>query len=255
MSDPAAQSHRSGGLTAAAGGAGERAPEPTLPELVRSSRFGPAIAVGIALVLVAVVALLLVGRGEGFSYSGDEAPPFSVAWGSEMERVGPSGDELVRLEGSDGEARTYFAVSPLPDGAIPAAAEDEPLPALALAAGADARSRTAGGDSRVALEGRTELAVDRGPDAYQTAFVADEDGADDGVLIVKRFLVPDPDRPGEGVAIEIGEATSSARVAEKVADAPAGFFLNWPIQLLLEDAASVRTADGLEEPLRSFEFG
>ena len=74
-------------------------------------------------------------------------------------------------------------------------------------------------------------------------------------MIGKRFLVPDPDRPGEGVAIEIGERTTNPRIAEKVKEAPAGFFLNWPIQLLLEDAASVRTGEALEAPLRSFAFG
>ncbi len=102
------------------------------------------------------------------------------------------------------------------------------------------------------LEGRTLLAVDRGPEAYQLAFTAPAGG--DSIVIGKDLLVPDPDRPGEGVRIEISETTDDPRVIEKVTEAPTGFFLNWPIQLLLEDAASVRTAESLEEPLRTFSF-
>ena len=205
------------------------------------------------LAAIAVAAWLLFGRGGGsFTYEGDEAPPFSLSWGSEMERVEPSGDELLRLE-SDGFGTgdgQYFAVEPLPAGA--AGSEEEPLPELAIAAAEKARAAEAQG-ARVVLEGRTELAVDRGPEAYQIAYVATE--SEDRIFLVKNYLVPDPDRPGEGVAIEIGEITTDARVAEKVEEAPAGFFLNWPIQLLLEDAASVRTGEGLEQPLRSFAFG
>jgi hypothetical protein len=136
----------------------------------------------------------------------------------------------------------------------PAGTEAEPLPALAIAAdreGREIEGELAG--ARIVLEGRTLLAVDRGPEAYQLAFTAPED--DGSILIGKHFLVPDPDRPGEGLRIEISERTDDPRVIEKLDEAPAGFFLNWPIQLLLEDAASVRTEEGLEEPLRSFSFG
>jgi hypothetical protein len=156
-----------------------------------------------------------------------------------MEEVDPQGKELLRLE-SDTETLT---IEPLE---LDAGAE-EPLPELALDA-----ARTASPE-RVVLEGRTELAVDRGPEAYQVAFAGP--AGEGSVLIGKTLLVPDPDRPGEGVVIEITELTDDPRVAEKVEEAPAGFFLNWPIQLLLEDAASVRTEEGLEEPLRSFAFG
>jgi hypothetical protein len=236
----------------------KRDPEPVLPELLRSAWRRSGIAVRVALVLlvvaaVAIAAWLAFGRGGGsFTYEGGEAPPFSLTWGSEMERIESGENDLLRLatpgvEDGDGQ---YLAVQPLPPTAAEAAKEDEPLPGLAIAAG-----EGLGDDARVVLEGRTELAVDRGPEAYQVAFTGPAGFDQDGILIAKRFLVPDPDRPGEGVAIEIGEVTTNPRVAEKVEDAPAGFFLNWPIQLLLEDAASVRTGEGLEQPLRSFAFG
>ena len=58
------------------------------------------------------------------------------------------------------------------------------------------------------------------------------------------------------IATRAGVSLSTVELLFGVVDeAPAGFFLNWPIQLLLEDAASVRTEEDLEEPLRSFEFG
>ena len=248
------QGHRAGGLTAAPG----RASEPTLPELLRSAwrrsgRLGRATLVLLVLAAVAFVAWLVFGRGgDSFSYDGDEAPPFSVSWGSDMERTPGSDIDLLRIatpgiESGDGQ---YMAIQELPPNAIEAARAEEPLPGLAIAA-----SPKAGQDPRVVLEGRAKLAVDRGPEAYQTAVVGPAGFDREGILIAKRFLVPDPDRPGEGVAIEIGEITTNPRVAEKVKEAPAGFFLNWPIQLLLEDAASVRTGEALEEPLRSFAFG
>jgi hypothetical protein len=202
----------------------------------------------LVLTAVAFVAWLLLGRGgDSFSYDGEEAAPFSISWGSEMERIPGGEQDILRIASpgiEDGDGQ-YLAVQPLPPDALEAAGEDEPLPGLAIAAQAKA--------PEVVLQGATELAVDRGPEAYQTAFVTRD--ADGTLLIGKRYLVPDPDRPGEGVAIEIGERTTNERVAEKVKEAPAGFFLNWPIQLLLEDAASVRTGEGLEQPLRSFAFG
>ena len=254
MPDPSPQGHRAGGLTAAPG----RASEPTLPEILRSAwrRGGTASKLALALLVLAAIAFaawLLLGRGgDSFSYAGDEAPPFSLSWGSEMERVDGSENDLLRIatpgiEDGDGQ---YLAIQPLPPAAAEAAKENEPLPGLAIAA-----REALGNDSRVVLEGRTELAVDRGPEAYQVAIIGPAGLDREGILIAKRYLVPDPDRPGEGVAIEIGEITTNSRVAEKVEEAPAGFFLNWPIQLLLEDAASVRTGEGLEQPLRSFAFG
>jgi hypothetical protein len=241
MPDPAPQGDRARELSASAPA---RASEPTLPELLagawrRSGRAGRAALVGLGLVAVAFAAWLVFGRGgDSFAYDGEEAPPFSISW-SEMEQVDPQGKELLRLE-SDTETLT---VEPLDLDA----SADEPLPELALDAA------VAGSPEHVVLEGRTKLAVDRGPEAYQVAFAGPAGG--DSVLIGKTLLVPDPDRPGQGVVIEITELTDDPRVAEKVEGAPAGFFLNWPIQLLLEDAASVRTEEGLEEPLRSFAFG
>lgn len=220
-----------------------RAGEPTLFELVASAwrrrEWGARAAlVAVGVIAIAFAAWLVLGRGGGsFAYDGAEAPPFSISWG-ELERVEPGPGELLRLEG-DSES---LAIRPLE-------LEGESLAELALEARAGLEPR-----ARIAVEGRTELAVDRGPEAYQVAYVAPaEPGA--AIEIGKALFVPDPDRPGEGVRIDIAERTGDARVIEKVAQAPAGFFLNWPIQLLLEDAASVRTAEGLEEPLRSFSFG
>ena len=246
MPDPPSQGHRAGGLTAAPG----RASEPTLPELLRatwrrSGRAGRAAVVLLVLAVVALGAWLVLGRGgDSFAYTGSEAPPFSIGW-SELGRAGaPQQGELLALEGDAGES---LVIRPLEGNG-----EDEPLPGLAIAAD-DAAERIAAAypGARIVLEGRTELAVDRGPEAYQLAFTA-PDG--DGIVVGKVLLVPDPDDPSRGVEIEIAERTTNERVAEKVAEAPAGFFLNWPIQLLLEDAASVRTSEGLEEPLRSFAF-
>ncbi len=114
---------------------------------------------------------------------------------------------------------------------------------------------TAGGDARVVLEGRTELAVDRGPEAYQLAYVTAPTVRTAASLVGSASSSPTPTGRGRASRSRSAERTTNPRVAEKVADAPAGFFLNWPIQLLLEDAASVRTGEGLEEPLRSFAFG
>lgn len=256
MPDPPPQGHRAGGLTAVPG----RASEPTLPELLRSAwrRFGPWGRAALALAVLAAVAVvlwLLLGRGGGsFTHDGgDGAAPFSVSWGPELERVPGSEIDILRLASpgiEDGDG-VYFAVQQFPENAAEAAEADEPLPGLAIAAKPNARPA----DPRIVLEGRTELAVDRGPEAYQTAIVGDAGFDREGILIAKRFLVPDPDRPGEGVAIEIGEVTTNPRTAEKVEEAPTGFFLNWPIQILLEAEASVRTGEGLEQPLRSFSFG
>ena len=218
--------------------------EPTLPELLRSSRFGRAIGAVLIVLAIGLVALFVFGRGDSFSYEGSDAPRFSISWGGELEQVdaGARQGALLVLEGE----HESLSIRPLDGG--------ESLSELGIAADAsrsEIESEYPG--ARVVLEGRTELAVDRGPDAYQLGFTAP--AGEDGIVIGKRFLVPDPDRPGEGVEIEIAERTSNPRVIEKVADAPAGFFGNWPIQLLLEDAASVRTEEGLEKPLRSFEFG
>ncbi|HEX6115794.1 MAG TPA: hypothetical protein VFY99_01755 [Solirubrobacterales bacterium] len=250
MPDAPPQGHRAGGLTAAPG----RASEPTLPELLRaawrrSGRLGRAALVLLALAILAVAAWLLLGRGgDSFAYSGPEAPPFSISW-SELDRAEAPPGALLALGDAGGETLT---VRPLETAAGDGG--EEPLPGLALAADdAAARIADAHPGARIVLEGRTELAVDRGPEAYQLAFTAPGDG--DGIVIGKALLVPDPDDPGRGVEIEIAERTTSARVAEKVGEAPAGFFLNWPIQLLLEDAASVRTSEAFEEPLRSFAFG
>jgi hypothetical protein len=202
----------------------------------------------LALAVVAFVAWLLLGRGgDSFSYSGSDAPPFSLSW-SELEREQASPGALLALESDAGER---LVVRPLEFD--PGEAGTEPLPGLAIEADRVADEVAAAPGARVVLEGRTKLAVDRGPEAYQLAFTApSNDGA---IVIGKVFLVPDPDREGEGVQIEISERTTNPRIAEKVDEAPAGFFLNWPIQLLLEDAASVRTEQGLEEPLQSFAFG
>jgi hypothetical protein len=251
MPEPAAEGHRARLSDAGAGGTAPA--EPTLPELLargwrRAGPLGRAAGVVGAIALLAVLAWLLFGRGGGsFSYDGPDAPPFSLSW-TELERVDPAEGELLRLESDRGEE---LAVAPL---AFRQASPDaEPLPTLAIEA-----QRTVGAvaeryeGARILLEGRTELAVDRGPEAYQLAFVAPaEEG---GIVIGKRYLVPDDDRPGEGVELVISERTDDPAVIEKVEQAPAGFFLNWPIQLLLEDAASVRTEEGLEEPLRSFSF-
>jgi hypothetical protein len=246
MPDPPPQGHRAGGLTAASA----RASEPTLPELLRSAwrrggRPARAAIVVLAVVALAFAAWLLLGRGGGsFTYGGDAAPPFSIGW-SELDRVTAPEGALLALEGDAGER---LVVRPLAD----AGAGEEPLPRLALAADKAAERIAADHPgARIVLEGRTELAVDRGPEAYQLAFTAPEE---DGIVIGKLFLVPDPDDPSRGVEIEIAERTANERVAEKVEEAPSGFFLNWPIQLLLEAEASVRTAEGLEEPLRSFAF-
>jgi len=194
--------------------------------------------------VLAVAAWLLLGRGGGsFAYAGGDAPPFSIGWG-ELDRVEAPPGAVLALEGDAGES---LIVRPLESGDA-----DEPLPGLAIAAD-DAAERVAAAypGARIVLEGRTDLAVDRGPEAYQLAF-AGPDG--DGIVVGKVLLVPDPDDSSRGIEIEIAERTADRRVAAKVEQAPAGFFLNWPIQLLLESEASVRTAEGLEEPLRSFAF-
>jgi hypothetical protein len=251
--EPAAEGDRARRLNEA--GAGGAAPaEPTLPELLargwrRAGLAGRIAGAVLALLLLALALWLLFGRGGGsFSYDGPEAPPFSLSW-TELERVDPAEGELLRLESESGEE---LAVEPLEFEV--AGPDAEPLPTLALEAGRAASEIERGfPGARIVLEGRTELAVDQGPEAYQLAFTAPV--GEDEIVIGKRFFVPDPNRPGEGVQITIGERTDDPRVIEKVEEAPAGFFLNWPIQLLLEDAASVRTEEGLEEPLRSFEFG
>jgi hypothetical protein len=251
--EPAAEGDRARRLNQARAG-GTPAVEPTLPELLargwrRAGAAGRIAGIAVATLLLGLVLWLLIGRGGGsFSYDGPEAPPFSLSW-TELDRVDPAEGELVRLEGDAGEE---LIVRPL---AYEAAGEGgEPLPRLAIDAERTAGEiRTEHAGARVVIEGRTELAIDRGPEAYQLAFVAPS--GEEGIQIGKRYLVPDPDRPGEGVEIEISERTDDPRVIEKVERAPAGFFLNWPIQLLLEDAASVRTAETLEEPLRSFAFG
>lgn len=239
--------------------------EPTLPELLRSgwrragrgARIAAAVA---ALVTVAATAALFVATlsgGGSFSYEGAQAPPFSLSW-DELERVDPEGEELLRLESRDqGELVQRFSVAPLHPAALPSepSAEFELLPRLALAAEAAAdRIASEHPGARVVLEGRALLAVDRGPEAYQLGFVAPPRAAGEAVTVGKRFLVPDPERPGEGVEIEIVERVLRPAVIEKVEQAPAGFFSRWPIQLLLEDAVSVRTEEGLETPLRSFAF-
>jgi hypothetical protein len=232
----------------------KRDPEPVLPELLRSGwrRGGRAARTALVLCAIAAIALalwLLLGRdGGSFSYSGGDAPPFSISW-SELERAQAAPGALLELESDAGERLT---IAPL--GFDPGEGGAEPLPRLAIAADRAAEEiAISHPGARIVLEGRTELAVDRGPEAYQLAFVAP--AGEGAIEIGKRLLVPDPDRPGEGVVIEISERTTNPRVIEKVTDAPAGFFLNWPIQLLLEDAASVRTEEGLEKPLRSFAFG
>lgn len=248
MPEPAAQGHRAR-LTArrAEPAAGL---EPTLPELLRSSRLGRAIGLVLVVLVLALAALFLFGRGGGsFSYEGSEAPPFSISWGGELKQVRPLTGDLLSLRGQDGE----LAIRPLPPAALSAGDAAEPLAELGLEAERQRGRIEALPGAHVVLEGRTELAVDRGPEAYQLGVVVPR--KDGSVLIGKRFFVPDPDRPGDGVQIEITEATSNPRVIEKVERAPAGFFANWPIQLLLEDAVSVRTEEALEEPLRSFEFG
>jgi len=219
--------------------------EPTLPELLRAGRYGRVTGVLMAVLAAVVVAFLLLNRGESFSYDGAEAPPFSISWG-ELDRADAAEGELLRLQ-SEAQKLT---VRPLE---FDSGEGEEPLPALALAA-EQAREEIEQEypGARVVLEGRTELAVDRGPEAYQLAFAAPAGGG--AIVIGKRLLVPDPDRPGKGVEIEISERTRKQAVIEKVERAPAGFFGNWPIQLLLEDAASVRTEESLEEPLRSFRF-
>lgn len=254
MPDPSPQGDRARELSSAAParaaepGSAERDPEPTLPELLsgawrRSGGVGRAALVALGLLMLAFAAWLVFGRGgDSFAYDGDEAPPFSIAW-SELEETEPAPGELLRLE----SATESLTVDPLEQPA-------DTFAELGLAAdeaGAEIEARGSG--ARIVLEGRTKLAVDRGPEAYQLAFVTPE--GEDSIEVGKRFLVPDPDRPGEGVQIEITESTGNPRVVQKVEEAPAGFFANWPIQLLLEDAASVRTEEGLEEPLRSFAFG
>ena len=169
-----------------------------------------------------------------------------MSWGEGMEEVDAAPPALFALASPGGES---LRVDPLRFEA----SGDEPLPALAIAAdGSRKEIERSFPGARVAMEGWTELAVDRGPEAYQLAFSAP--AGEDGIVIGKRLLVPDPDRPGEGVEIEIIERTDKAGVIEKVEQAPAGFFGNWPIQLLLEDAASVRTEESLEQPLRTFSF-
>ncbi|MGI8460519.1 MAG: hypothetical protein ACR2OC_02615 [Solirubrobacterales bacterium] len=195
--------------------------------------------------------MLLGPSGGSFAYSGTAAPPFSLSW-DELDPLEPGSGELLRLEGKAGsQSLTVSALEPF----LPSGGSAEPLPVLGLAAerARDEIEREYPG-ARVVLEGRTELAVDRGPEAYQLAFAAPAAAAGE-TLIGKRLLVPDPDRPGQGVEIEITELTSRPAVVEKVEGAPSGFFANWPIQLLLEAEASVRTEEGLETPLRSFAFG
>jgi hypothetical protein len=250
---PAAEGDRARRLNDARAGAPPPV-EPTLPELLRSAwrrsgGYGRAALLLLALAVLALAAWLVFGRGGGsFSYDGPEAPPFSLSW-TELEVADSVEGGLLRLESESGEA---LAVEPLEFEV--AGPDAEPLPPLALRAdhAASEIERLFPG-ARIVIEGRTLLAVDRGPEAYQLAFTAPV--GEDEIVIGKRFLVPDSDRPGEGIQITISERTDDPRVIEKVEEAPAGFFLNWPIQLLLEDAASVRTEEGLEEPLRSFEFG
>lgn len=215
----------------------------------RCGRLGRAALVVLAIAVLAASAWLLFGRGGGsFTYDGDEAPAFSISW-SELEREDAPAGSLLALAGEPG---ARLVVRPL-EFAEPAEG-DEPLPRLAVESEAVARRIAADHPgARIVLEGRTELAVVAGPEAYQLAFTAPAKEGD-GIVIGKVLLVPDPDEPGRGVEIEITERTTDPGVAEKVAEAPAGFFGNWPIQLLLEDAASVRTSEVLEEPLRSFAF-
>lgn len=245
MPAPPAEGDRAGELSRSEAG-GAAAPEPTLPELLRAGRSGRIVAVALALLAAALLVFFLIGGGGSFSYAGEEAPPFSVSWGEEMEEVDSAPPALFALASDGGESLRINSLSFETDGG-------EPLPRLAIAA---ERSRTeieaAHPGARVLVEGWTELAVDRGPEAYQLAFAAPT--GDDGILIGKRLLVPDPNRPGEGVEIEITERTTKTPVIEKVERAPAGFFANWPIQLLLEDAVSVRTEESLEQPLRTFRF-
>lgn len=255
MPEPAAQGHRARLNESGAGAPGPV--EPTLPELLsagwrRTGPLGRIAGVAAAVALLCVALWLLFGRGGGeFSYEGPDAPSFSLAWGEDLylSNAGSGGSALIRLDNN--------TVTPGNEQSVSIAAmrfdqrSEEPLPGLALEAERVAERIPRGG--RVVLEGRTLLAVDRGPEAYQLAYTAPARGG--SILIGKHLLVPDPDRPGEGVRIEIKEFTNDPRVVEKVEQAPAGFFLNWPIQLLLEDSASVRTAESLEEPLRSFAFG
>lgn len=254
MPEPAAQGHRARLSEPGAGGAA--AVEPTLPELLRrgwrrAGLAGRIAGIAAAIVVLAIALWLLLGRGGSFSYDGPDAPPFSLSWGEDLSvsNAGSGGQALIRLRNDDVAPGNEQSVSIAP---MPFERRGgEPLPGLALEAERVAERLPRGG--RVVLEGRTLLAVDRGPEAYQLAYTAPARG--DSIAIGKHLLVPDPDRPGEGVRIEIREYTDDPRVIEKVERAPAGFFLNWPIQLLLEDAASIRTSENLEQPLRTFEFG
>jgi hypothetical protein len=193
---------------------------------------------------VALVYVLGLAPGGGsFTYEGPEAPAFEISW-DELEEVEPVGDELLRLERSDGgELLQRLTISPLPG--------TEELSLLA----ADAREAIARDHpgARVVLEGLGRLEIRGGREAYQLAFRAPaEDG---GLLLGKVLLVPeDADDSAQGVAIEVVERTIDESVIERAERAPATFFFNWPSQALLEDEAAVQTERGLEEPLRSFDF-
>jgi hypothetical protein len=203
----------------------------------------------IAFAVLAVAAGLLVVpsllRGESFSYDGGEAAPFSLSYDG-LEEVEPRRGELLRLHGRDGEAELELFVEPLPASVGLADLDrSDALAELALE-----RAHPDLDPTKISVEGRTLVGLDRGPRAHQIAY---GDTADGVSVIGKLLFVPPPNGSDrDGVVIGVVERTTNETVAVKLEEARTGLLLNWPIQIYLESEVSVRTSDSLEEPLQSF---
>jgi hypothetical protein len=228
---------------------GDRAPRPRLSRRLRA---------GIVAAIVAIVAidayLLLRSSDESFSYDGPEAPAFSFSY-DELERIRPRGeDELVRLEkvSRGGEFEAQLTVQPLSFEA-----SDEPVGGtLPLAADRfTARAKRELPGYRLLEEGRTRLEVAHGIEAYQLGFVAKTPAYPGSILVGKTYLIPEEGkRVDRGVALTIEQRTRDRKTLDAVREAPAGFFLNWPIRFWLQLATAVDEHTPLEEPLKSFAF-
>jgi hypothetical protein len=221
-------------------------------------RLSRELRVGLVLALAALVAaaiyLVVRGSGDRFSYDGDEAPAFSFSY-DDLDRVEPRGDELVRLEstGPDGSLEERLTAEPL---------EFEPSSepvggSLPLASDRFARrSERELAGFRLLEEGRTRLEITSGIEAYQLGYVAKVQRGEEGILIGKTYLIPeDADGARRGIALTLLQRTDDRKIRDAVREAPAGFFLNWPIRFWLQLATAVETPTPLERPVKSFEFG